>query len=129
MSNTTNHTPDNKAVSIVALAGHSISHVWDDDGPWPGSGYRHEFITHDVLRWTGIAGDREGQTDHERYDALIITPTVIQIVFVERQKLLRKTLTYDLERRRAFGVLLPDESTIFTLTGRITDTTLRLSGT
>lgn len=108
----------------IDLTGHSLSHCWDQDGPWPGSGYRHDFLTDRVLQWTGIAGDREGQTDHERYDVLWITPGIVQVVFVERRKLLRKTLTYDLNRGRVFGVLLPDDSTIFTLTGQVTASTI-----
>lgn len=103
------------------LVGHSITHIWDP-GPWGGSGYRHDFLSEDVLAWTGVAGEREGMSDHERFDALFITPTIVQIIFIEHKKRLPKTVTYDFSTGRVFGVLLPGGETAFTLLGRIADT-------
>lgn len=101
------------------MALRSIEHLWDD-GPWGGSGYRHEFLSPTIMMWTGIAGEREGDSCHERYDLIEITPSIVQLVFVERRKNLAKSLVYDFEREVVYGTLFPGDGTMFNLVGRIT---------
>lgn len=97
----------------------SIEHVWDD-GPWGGSGYRHEFLSPTVMTWTGIAGQRDGTTDHERYELIEITSSIAQLVFVERKSGLGKSIIYDFSAERVFGTLFPGDGSVFNLVGDIT---------
>lgn len=97
----------------------SIEHIWDD-GPWGGSGYRHDFLSPTVMTWTGVAGEREGMTNHERYELIAVSPSVTQLVFVERKTGLGKSIVYDFTTERVFGTLFPGDGSVFNLVGRIT---------
>lgn len=97
----------------------SVDHIWNE-GPWGGSGYRHEFQSLTVMTWTGIAGGREGLSDYERYELIEISPGITQLVFVERRSGLGKSLIYDFDREVVFGTLFPGDGSVFNLVGRIT---------
>lgn len=101
------------------MALRSVDHIWDE-GPWGGSGYRHEFLSPRVMTWTGIAGEREGVSCHERFELIEISPGITQLVFVERRSGLGKSLIYDFDRGVVFGTLFPGDGSVFNLVGRIT---------
>ncbi len=102
------------------LVGATITHIWPT-GRWPGSGYRHEYLSADELRWTGIGGARTGESDTERYIALEISANLLQVAFTERRSRLTKTLTYDFDRRQVHGVMFLPGGEIVTLLGEIVD--------
>ena len=97
----------------------AVEHIWNE-GPWGGSGYRHEFLSPTVMTWTGIAGAREGNSDHERYELIELSRDITQLVFVERRSGLGKSLIYDFDREVVFGTLFPGDGSVFNLEGRIT---------
>lgn len=85
------------------LVGRVFEHKWTE-GKYKGVAYQVEFLSDTELRWTGMAGFPEGQSDIQKYRMAKIDKDIYQFSWLARDGL-SVAITYNFNNMHAFGVV------------------------